>query len=215
MRYDLYVVTDEKLSHGLTHVRIADLAARGGADVIQLRDKKRCGRELYEIATRIRAATRETGARLIINDRLDIALASGADGVHFGQDDLPLSVARRVAPRPFIIGLSVGSVREAIQAEEEGADYVAVSPVFTTGSKHDAGPGHGIRMVRDIRAAVSIPVIGIGGIHAGNAGEVIGAGADGVAVISAVVSQENVTEAARRLCEVIRKEKLKRKPNNR
>lgn len=195
MSYELYVVTDEGLSRGLSHARIAELAVMGGADVIQLRDKTRSGRELFETALEIRIVTAKAGALFIVNDRLDIALASGADGVHFGQDDLPLAVARSISPPPFIIGVSVTSVKEAILAEREGADYVAVSPVFSTGSKPDAGPGLGLGMVRDIRCAVSIPVIGIGGIHAGNAGEVFAAGAAGVAVISAVVSQEDITEA--------------------
>ena len=210
MAYDLYVVTDERLSQGLTHARIAELAVLGGADVIQLRDKERSGRELFMIAQEIRVSTRKTGALFIMNDRLDVALACGADGVHLGQDDIPLPAARMIASRPFIIGISVANVREAVLAEEEGADYVAVSPVFSTGSKDDAGPGHGLEMVKDIRAAVSVPVIGIGGIHGGNAGEVIAAGADGVAVISAVVSQHDVTGAARSLRDIIRKEKEKR-----
>jgi len=207
MAYDLYVVTDEGLSRGLTHAQIAEKAAIGGADVIQLRDKKRTGRELFNIASDIRASTRKTGAQFIVNDRLDIALASNADGVHFGQDDIPLTAARKIAPRPFIIGISVGSVREAVIAENEGADYVAVSPVFSTGSKCDAGPGLGLQMVTDIHKSVKIPVITIGGLHKENAEEVIEAGADGLAVISAVVSQEDITAAARDLRRIISQKK--------
>ncbi len=142
-----------------------------------------------------------------MNDRLDIALACGADGVHLGQDDLPLQAARVIAPRPFIIGISVGTVDEAIQAEREGADYVAVGPVFSTGSKSDAGPGLGLQRVNEIKRAVFIPVIGIGGIHTDNAGAVIAAGADGIAVISAVVSQADITQAAQQIRQVIRQEK--------
>jgi len=207
MAYDLYVVTDERLSRGLTHARIAELASQGGADAIQLRDKERSGKELFRIAQEIRKSTREAGILFIMNDRLDIALASGADGVHLGQDDLPLKAARAIAPSPFIIGISVGSVEEAARAEDEGADYVAIGPVFPTESKHDAGPGLGLGLVKDIRAGVSVPVIGIGGIHAGNAGEVIRAGADGVAVISAVVSQQDIPWAAMNLREIVKREK--------
>lgn len=207
MAYDLYVVTDEGLSHGLTHARIAELAASGGADIIQLRDKNRTGRELYAIACEIRECTTRTNTLFIMNDRLDIALASGADGVHLGQDDLPMQVARAIAPRPFIIGISVGSVEEAVKAEKEGADYVAVGPVFSTLSKPDAGPGLGLHVLSAIKSAVSVPVIGIGGIGSDNAGAVIAAGADGVAVISAVVSQADVTCAAQKLRQVIRTEK--------
>jgi len=207
MAYDLYVVTDEGLSQGLTHSRIAERAAFGGADVIQLREKNRTGVELYAIAKEIRECTTRTNTLFIMNDRLDIALASGADGVHLGQDDLPLQAARAIAPCPFIIGISVGTVEEAIQAEKEGADYVAVGPVFSTGSKSDAGPGLGLKRVSEVRRAVSVPVIGIGGINADNAGEVIAAGADGIAVISAVVSQVDVRGAAQELRQVIRQEK--------
>jgi len=207
MAYDLYVITDETLSQGLTHTRLAELITLGGADAIQFREKNQTGRELFTTAQEIREITAGTDTLFIVNDRLDIALACGADGIHLGQDDIPLQAARAIAPRPFIIGISAGSVEEAVRAEQEGADYVAVSPVFSTGSKIDAGPGHGLGMVREIRQAVSIPVIGIGGIHPGNAGGVIAAGADGVAVISAVVSQADVTRATQELKHVIRREK--------
>ena len=127
--------------------------------------------------------------------------------MHLGQGDLPLSFVRAFAPAPFIIGISVGSVEEATNAEKEGADYVAVSPVFSTGSKDDAGPGLGLQMVRDIRAAVRIPVVAIGGIHMGNAPEIIKAGADGVAVISAVVNSPDIRAAAQSLRTIIKKAK--------
>ncbi|MDD1729804.1 MAG: thiamine phosphate synthase [Methanospirillum sp.] len=197
MSYELYVVTDEGLSRGFTHLQIADLAVKGGADVIQLRDKNRSGKELYEVACVIHDITAKAGVLFIVNDRLDIALASRADGVHIGQQDLPLAIVRSLAARPFIIGVSVTSVLEAMLAEQEGADYVAVSPVFTTGSKDDAGPGLGIEMVREISSTISIPVIGIGGINPENAGDVFTAGAVGVAVISAVVSQPDITNATK------------------
>lgn len=207
MQYDLYVVTDETLSGGLSHSRIAELAVEGGADIIQLREKKKTDLELYEIGREIREITERKGACFIINDRIDIALACRADGVHLGQGDLPLSFVRAFAPAPFIIGISVGSVEEATNAEKEGADYVAVSPVFSTGSKDDAGPGLGLQMVRDIRAAVRIPVVAIGGIHMGNAPEIIKAGADGVAVISAVVNSPDIRAAAQSLRTIIKKAK--------
>lgn len=197
MSYELYVVTDEELSHGVSHVEIARQAVAGGADVIQLREKKIPGRDLFRIACDIRSVTARSGALFIVNDRLDIALASKADGVHIGQQDLPLSVIRPLAQSPFIIGISVSSVEQAKVAEQGGADYVAVSPVFPTGSKLDAGPGLGLGLVREISDAVSIPVIGIGGIHINNAFEVFTAGADGVAVISAVVCQSDIAKATR------------------
>ena len=199
MNLDLYVITDETIAAGRTHAEIAQLACAGGADVIQLRDKT-CGtRELCCTGRQIREVTRKTGALFIVNDRLDVALACGADGVHLGQGDMRVDAARRAAPRPFVIGISVGSVREAVAAEDGGADYVAVSPVFDTTSKSDAGTGHGLAALREIRAEVSIPVIAIGGISRDNVGAVIRAGADGVAVISAVAGQPDITAAVRDL----------------
>ena len=194
----LYVVTDQKLSRGLGHEEVARQALAGGADVIQLRDKGLSGAELYRLASRIGELTRESGGTFIVNDRLDIALAAGADGVHLGQDDLPVRAARSVAPG-LIIGASVSSVQEAMRAERDGADYVAISPLFDTGSKDDAGPGNGLEALRQVKGAVSIPVIGIGGIDRSNVLDVSAAGADGVAVISAVVSQDDIAAAARDL----------------
>lgn len=199
MKYDLYVITDEAIAGSLTHAEIARRAILGGADVIQLRDKT-CGcRELYRICRALRTITMKTGTVFIVNDRLDVALACGADGVHLGQDDIRVDVARQIAPPGFIIGISVGTVDEAVRAEEEGADYIAISPVFSTASKNDAGPGRGLDIVREIRRRVSVPVIAIGGINLENVCEVIAAGADGVAVISVVVGSRNIIATAREL----------------
>jgi thiamine-phosphate pyrophosphorylase len=199
MKYDLYVITDEAIAGGLTHEEIAQRAIAGGADVIQLRDKT-CGcRELCRIGRALRTITMKTGTLFLVNDRLDVALACGADGVHLGQDDIRVDVARQIAPTGFIIGVSVGTVDEAVRAEEEGADYIAISPVFSTASKDDAGPGRGLDVVREIRRSVSVPVIAIGGINLDNVREVIRAGADGVAVISAVVGSRDIIATAREL----------------
>lgn len=198
----LYVVTDEPVARGRSHLEVAREAIAGGADAVQLRDKCRSAREVLAIARAIRPIAAAAGARFIINDRLDLALLA-ADGVHLGQDDLPVEAARRLAPSPFIIGVSVGSVEEALRAEREGADYVAVSPVFATSSKGDAGPGHGLETVAAVRAAVDIPVLAIGGIDHSNAADVIRSGADGCAVISSVVSAPEIAVAARSLRECI------------
>ena len=200
--YDLYVVTNEPLSRGLKHAEIARRAVVGGADVIQLRDKEKSSRELYAIACEMRGICAGR-ALFFVNDRLDVALAAGADGVHLGQDDLPIEAARRIAPEGFLIGISVGNADEARVAEAAGADYVAVSPVFSTSSKADAGTGYGISAIQEIRTAVHCPVIGIGGINADNAAELIWAGLDGVAVISAVVSATAVTAAAQNLSAIL------------
>ena len=204
MPYDLYVVTDGKLRKGLTHIQIAKEAVSGGADVIQLRDKEMTGRELFIAACEIRDITRIAGTLFIVNDRIDIALASGADGVHLGQNDLPLYEARRLAPEEFILGISVGSVVEALHAEAGGADYVAVSPVFGTGTKPDAGPGHGTSLIAAIKQNISIPVIGIGGIRKENVREVLASGADGIAVVSAVICSDDIAKATQELKSIIR-----------
>ena len=208
MKFDLYVITNENLSNGHSHAEIAKLAVAGGADVIQLRDKEMCSADLFLAATKIREITRGK-ALFIVNDRVDIALASKADGVHLGQNDLPVNAVRNFVPKDFIIGLSVGSADEAKKGVQDGANYVAVSPVFSTSSKPDAGIGHGLEGISEIRKAVSknIPVIGIGGIHTGNVTEVIYAGLDGVAVISAIVSAPDIEKAARDLQKKIQEAK--------
>lgn len=209
MNWDLYVVTDEELSHGRSHREIAIEAVKGGAGIIQLREKNKGARETYENAVAMREICKNK-AIFIVNDRLDIALAAGADGVHLGQDDLPLSVARKIAGDDFIIGISVGSLEEASQAIKDGADYIAVSPVFATLSKADAGPEHGLSLVHEIHERYpDIPLIGIGGLNAENAEDAIHAGLTGIAVISAVVSQDNIAEAARNLLVVIQEAKQK------
>jgi thiamine-phosphate pyrophosphorylase len=199
MTYDLYIITDENIGLGRTHAEIVTQAIAGGADAIQLRDKSCSSSGLIRIGRVIRGITRRSATLFIVNDRLDVALACGADGVHLGQGDMRTDVARQIAPRGFIIGVSVSNADEACRAEQEGADYVALSPTFSTGSKRDAGPGHGLDILREIRRNVSVPVIAVGGINRDNIREVIAAGADGVAVISAVVGAEDITAAAREL----------------
>ncbi|MDO9033941.1 MAG: thiamine phosphate synthase [Methanoregula sp.] len=212
MNFELYIITDENIGREKTHAEIAQLAIAGGADVIQLRDKSCSSRDLIRIGRTVREITRRSSTLFIINDRLDVAVACGADGVHLGQGDMRTDVARQIAPQGFIIGVSVSTVDEAVRAEREGADYVALSPTFSTESKPDAGPGHGPYMLREIRQNVSVPVIAIGGIHRGNVREVIAAGAAGVAVISAVVGAEDITAAARDLKNLIRQCKARRPP---
>ena len=139
MKFDLYVITDEEIAGGRSHATIARLAVAGGADVIQLRDKVRGSADLIRIGREIGAITRDAGSGFIVNDRLDVALACNADGVHLGQGDISPVIARQLAPPGFIIGVSVGNRREAVEAEQDGADYIALSPTFSTGSKPDAG----------------------------------------------------------------------------
>ena len=204
MNLELYVITDQDVSCGKSPVEIAREAIAGGADAIQLRDKHCDCRQLVRLGKMISAITKDKGVLLIVNDRLDVALSCGADGVHLGQDDLRVDTARQIAPHGFISGVSVGSNEEAEQAEKDGADYIAFGPVFDTTSKNNAGPGHGLTLLRTVCNRVSIPVIAIGGIGIANAAGVFEAGADGIAVISAVVGSSDISRAAGELKLLIR-----------
>lgn len=200
----LHVLTDPRLSLGRVHPQVARAAIAGGASVIQLREKDASTLRMVEIGQRLRELTREAGVSLIVNDRVDVALAVDADGVHVGQDDMPISLARKLIGERCL-GVSARSLEEAVRAEREGADYLGVGPVFPTESKADAAPAMGLEGLRTIVARVSVPVVAIGGIKLENVDEVMAAGAVGVAVISAVVSAPDVEEAARRLNERVRR----------
>jgi len=199
----LYVLTDPNLSHGRSHVEIVREAIAGGAEIVQLRDKSASTRELVQIGETLRRITHEAEVVFIVNDRVDVALAVEADGVHLGAEDMPIGHARRLMGRR-IVGASVDNEREAIRAVEEGADYVAIGPIFPTTTKPDAGPVAGVDMIRRVKEAVDVPVVAIGGINSLNARQVIEAGADSIAVISAVVSAPAVRRAARVLTEIIK-----------
>jgi thiamine-phosphate pyrophosphorylase len=195
----LMLVTDRALSRGRETAWIVREAVAGGVTCVQLREKNGGTREFLEEARAVKAALEGTGVPLIINDRVDVALAAGADGVHLGQQDLPIADARRLVPQGWIIGVSAESVEDAVRAERDGADYVGASPVFATPTKMDAAPPLGLDGLRAIRAAVKIPVVAIGGIHAGNARDVVCAGADGLAVVSAIVAADDPRAAAAEL----------------
>jgi thiamine-phosphate pyrophosphorylase len=200
----LHVITDAKASRGRSHLEVAEAAIAGGADVLQLRDKEASGGRLYREALQLRVLTRDAKVPFIVNDRLDIALAVDADGVHVGQSDLPASVVRRVMGPGKILGVSVDTVEEAAQAEKDGADYLGVGPVFEArGTKPDAGEPVGLDRIARIRRHCRLPIVAIGGIDAGNARKVREAGADGAAVISAIVSADDIAGAARRLKRIL------------
>ena len=186
--YSLYLVTDRRLSLGRSTVEVVAASVSGGVTCVQLREKHCSTREFLEEARRVRELLVGTGVPLIINDRLDVALAVAADGVHLGQNDMHISDARRLVGERLVIGISAESVADAIRAEAEGADYIGVSPVFTTPTKMDTAPPLGLEGLREIRRAVSLPLVAIGSIRHDNAAEVLRAGADGLAVVSAIVS---------------------------
>jgi thiamine-phosphate pyrophosphorylase len=167
--------------------------------MIQLREKDASSREFYCLALELRDLTRSRRIPLVINDRLDIALAVEADGLHIGQSDLPLDAVRRTAGNRLFVGVSAGTVEEAAAAEKGGADYLGAGAVFPTGSKADAGDAIGPEAFAAICRAVKIPVIGIGGVGPSNAGAVMKAGAAGIAVISAILSQPDIRAAAAEL----------------
>ena len=186
--YSLYLVTDRALSLGRSTVEVVRAAIRGGVSCVQLREKGCSTREFMDEARLLKALLAGTGVPLFINDRLDVALAVGADGVHLGQNDLAIADARRLVGNRMIIGISAESVADAVRAEAEGADYIGASPVFTTPTKTDTAPPLGLDGLRAIRRAVQLPLVAIGGIDADNASQVLRAGADGLAVVSAIVS---------------------------
>ena len=196
--WTLYVIVDLAAIGDRDPAQIAAAAIRGGADAIQLRDKTGPARALRELAQRLLAVTRPAGIPLLINDRADIALAADADGVHLGQDDLPLADARRLLGPERLIGCSTHSLEQALAAEAEGADYIGCGPVFPTPTKPDAG-SVGTELIAAVAARVRIPVVCIGGIETGNLKQVVAAGAACVAVVRAVCRAADPEAAARQL----------------
>jgi thiamine-phosphate pyrophosphorylase len=199
MDYTLYLVTDAGLSLGRTHVQVVEAAVRGGVTVVQYREKSAGTRQMIEEARELRQLCRAAGVPFIVNDRIDIALAVDADGVHVGQDDMPASLARRLIGKGRILGVSAGSPEEARKAETDGADYIGASPIFATPTKTDAPAPLGVEGLRQLARVVSIPVVAIGGINAGNARSMMMAGAAGVAVVSAIVGAQNMEAAAKEI----------------
>jgi thiamine-phosphate pyrophosphorylase len=191
----LYVLTDAGLSQGRSHLEVVEAALAGGATAIQFRDKHLATREYLEIGQRLRDLCRQAGATFIVNDRLDLALALQADGVHLGPADLPPYYARRIAPSDFLIGVSVDNVAEALAAVEQGASYLGAGPVFPTRTKLDTGPVMGLDGLAAIVRAVAVPVVGIGSIGRANLAQVISTGAAGAAIISAAVGAVDVRQA--------------------
>jgi thiamine-phosphate pyrophosphorylase len=180
------------------------LALSGGVRLFQYRNKSGPRRSIYETALLLASTARRSHATFIVNDHADIAAAVDADGVHLGQDDLPIEAARRILGRDKIIGISTHNAGQARAAEKAGADYIGFGPLFDTKTKM-AGTARGTGSLTMIRQSVSVPIFAIGGIHSRNVAEVIGAGADGAAVISAVLSAPDIARAAEEMVRIIRK----------
>lgn len=182
----LYLITDTKIA-GLSHIQIARRAIAAGISVIQLREKNMSKKDFYREALSVRKLTLQHKTRLIVNDYIDIALAVNADGIHIGQEDMPLEEARKIMGKGKIVGVSTHSLKEALRAEDGGADYIGFGPLFLSGTK-DAGHPKGIKALQHVRRYVRIPVVAIGGITWDNIHNVLKAGADAAAVVSGILS---------------------------
>lgn len=193
----LHVITDEVFQDRFSHVELAQLAVSGGASAIQFRQKEGSTRSLIDTATAMKSVCADV--QLIVNDRVDVAIAANADGVHLGQEDFPIAKARALLGDQAIIGGTAKTLEQVQQCIDEGADYIGFGPIYTTGSKADAGLVKGIDGLREFVDAVDIPIIAIGGIGLENAREVMATGARGIAVISAVCSQDNPEIATQEL----------------
>lgn len=199
----LYLVTDPFLLEGRDLKTVVRQAVEGGVTLVQLREKNSDTRNFYEKALALKACLRPYNVPLIINDRLDIALAVDAEGLHIGQNDLPWEIARQWLGPDKWIGLSVENVAQARLAGGYAVDYIGISPVFSTPTKLDTAQPFGLEGIKLVKAACPLPAVAIGGIHAHNVAQVLRAGADGVAVVSAILGEPHPAEAARKLKEII------------
>ncbi len=198
-----YFITDHNLSKAGNESDILS-AIEAGAGLIQYRNKTSKTKEFYSDAKKLKTLCKDKNTIFIINDRLDIALSVNADGVHLGQDDMPIQVAREILGNDKIIGMTVHTKEEAITAEDNGADYLSIAPIYPTATKKDSGLPCGIELIRQIKDACAVPLFAIGGINLSNAKEVIDAGADGLCAISAVITKDDVKKEIEKYQEMFR-----------
>ena len=201
--FKLYLITDRQATK-MPLPQAIRLALQGGVRAVQLREKDLPIQELLALARELRTLTREFGAQLFINDRVDIAVTVEADGVHLGHQSMPVEAARKIVGDSMLIGVSTHSVEEASAAQAAGADFVTFGPIYETPSKMPLGTPVGLEALRDARRAVEIPIFALGGIRGKNIGHVLWAGADGVAMISTILRSEDIQKAARNTTEMIR-----------
>lgn len=192
----LYLVTDQASLRGRTLADVLLAAVQGGVSCVQLREKALCTRDFVALALAVKDLLAPFDVPLVINDRMDVALACGAQGVHLGQSDMPVALARQLLPPQVFIGLSVENLGDVARAAGQAVDYLGISPVYATPTKTDTAAPWGLAGVSQVRAMTGLPLVAIGGIHQGNAAEVLQAGADGLAVVSAICSAADPGVAA-------------------
>jgi thiamine-phosphate pyrophosphorylase len=195
---DIYPVTCEHLSAGRSNLEVLEAVIQGGAGIVQLREKEYSKKDLYHLAVKFREITATAGVLLVINDHLDIALAVEADGVHLGQNDLPLTVARKMAPE-LLIGRSTHSLEQALEAEDEGADYINIGAIFSTTTKEGVERVLGPEAIATIGKRIKVPFTVMGGINESNLEQVLAKGARRVAMVSAITQAEDIAETVRSL----------------
>ena len=199
---DIYPVTCEQLSQGRSNLEVLEAVIQGGSKIIQLREKEYVKRDLYNLALKFREITTRAGVLLIINDHVDIALAVKADGVHLGQEDLPVQVARKLAPE-LLIGASTHSLEQALQAEKNGADYINIGPIFSTTTKERVGRSLGPEAISKIRPQITVPFTVMGGITEANIDQVLARGARRVAMVSTITRAADIAQKVKFLKEKI------------
>lgn len=200
--YKVYLVTDRDVLGSRDLVEAVEESILGGATIVQLREKKCSSLDFYHLASKVKGITTKYGVPLIINDRLDIALAIKADGLHIGQEDLPLPVVRSIVGEEMIIGVSAATLEEAVLAEKQGANYLGIGSMYQTNTKLDADYVT-LDELKVIREAISIPIVGIGGINEENIKELMSTNIEGVAIVSAILGKENIREATEMLLQKI------------
>ncbi len=210
MKYDytLYLVTDRSLMSTATLIEAVEQAILGGCTMIQLREKNISSLDFYRQSVEVKKITEQYHVPFIINDRIDIAIAVNADGVHIGQSDIPAAIARDLIGTDMLLGVSAASVKEAVQAANDGADYLGAGAMFPTGTKTDANYVS-IEELKKIRHAVNLPIIAIGGINKGNIKQFHDTGINGLAVVSAIIAQPDIQKAAAEMKSMFYKEVLK------
>lgn len=195
--YSLYLITDRSFLKGRNLKTVVEEAILGGTTIVQVREKNISTREFYKVSLEVKEVTNYYKIPLIINDRIDIAQAIDADGVHLGQDDMSLTIARKILGDGKIIGISAGNLEEALEAEKNGADYLGIGAVFFTGTKKDIDTPIGIDGLKEIYNKINIPAVAIGGINELNFKEVLSTGVDGISIISAILGKDDIKAAAK------------------